>query len=77
MAYVRTLPEVNKTGFTFKEYLEMVKSKLESLINKVHSVHLPELMLLVREVLGINHINHFGRLQKIDREITSRPWRYR
>lgn len=38
---------------------------------------LPELMALVREVLGINHVNHLGRLQKIDREITSRPWRYR
>ncbi|GAA4414921.1 hypothetical protein GCM10011450_15710 [Advenella faeciporci] len=77
MAYVRILPEVKKSGFNFKEYLESVKSKLEDLINKVHFEHLPELMALVREVLGINHVNHLGRLQKIDREITSRPWRYR
>ena len=57
MAYVRIFPEVKKTGFNFKDYLESGKSRLGSLINKVHVEHLPELMALVREVLGINHVS--------------------
>lgn len=60
----------------FEQSLNLVKARLQRLVNSVTANHLPVLMVLVKEISEIHSEHQKHILAKIDDKISYHPWTY-